>query len=208
MAGVTLIVTVDQVARQAGLAVPVPPGSDTEARITAAVTAVQARMEEALGQPITPTQVTEHGLWPGSPTLFPATGGWLLTHTPVLQIISAVAETDPDSGAPTGMFAVTYTYGLDGAAVPYLVNFALERAALHPNVAVLVPAGERRVSAVSTGAQSVTYEKASTEAADEPASYEQLAASRWSVRGRRAVGRFDDPLRRGYGGHRQVPWWY
>lgn len=93
------------IARRLGLQAP---DEATLARLDDALTDAEADVVGYLGRPIRPQTLTAYHLYPDPH------GGWDLPESPVIEVVSAVAETYP--GQPlitTGLFTVTYRAGLD-----------------------------------------------------------------------------------------------
>ena len=155
-----LVVDVTYVARRAGLAVPVED-DQVAFVLEEAIRDRMVQVETYLGIPITPTRAVDTGRWANP-------GGWLLSREPVVEVISAVAETAPVTGGLTGTYTVTYTYGLDAAAggeYEPIRRWVLAHSATHPDVRRLVRAdpaastGTKTVVSVSAEGQSVSYKE-------------------------------------------------
>jgi hypothetical protein len=99
-----------EIARRMGLTAP---DERTLSRLDDALLDAEADVVGYLGRPIRPqTFVQEHA--------FPYVDGWQLPHRPLLEVVSAVAETFTD-GSTTGLFTVTYRAGLDYENDPALL---------------------------------------------------------------------------------------
>jgi hypothetical protein len=173
-----------------------PPTPAQRQAIQAALEDAHADVEAYLGQPVTPTQTSETGL-------FPVGGGWLLTKEPVVRLLSATPETDL-SGWPTGTFTVTYLWGLDAAADPELApirRYIAWAAQNDPAVVSLWQEGQpdkgRVVQSAATEGQTVTYRYrtptsvAATAGQQEPKPPKLEDLDRWRVAGRRVFQRPD-----------------
>jgi hypothetical protein len=91
-----------EIARRMGLTAP---DERTLSRLDDALMDAEADVVGYLGRPIRPqTYVQEH--------CFPYHDGWRLPQRPLIEVVSAVAETSID-GSTTGLFTVTYRAGLD-----------------------------------------------------------------------------------------------
>ena len=99
----TLIVDPTAVARKLGVADPTPAFL---AAVADAVLDAQADAQAYLGRPLLPAQYVQT-------CCYPYLDGWRLDEDPVLEIVTAVAETYPLVGGLTGLYTVTYIGGLD-----------------------------------------------------------------------------------------------
>ncbi len=146
-----LAVHPEDVARRIGLTVPLEP--DQWWALTEAIRDVQGDVERYLRRPVTPRTYVDRGLWPNR-------AGWAYSHEPVLRVLTVDAETDPLTGAVTGLFTVTYVAGIDAAADPEyraIYTYIARHSAAHDLVAPLAPLSARQVSSLSVDGQSVTY---------------------------------------------------
>jgi hypothetical protein len=151
----TLVVTVEEVARRLGL--PQPLEESDRWQIEQAIKDAQSDLEAYLGRQVTAQTYTQTGM-------LPIAGQYKLTHWPVIEIVSTTAETDPDTGAPTGRYTVVYTAGLDALTDPELEpirRFVRTHALYSPLVQGvfrrLAPQAAQRVSSLGVEGQSVTY---------------------------------------------------
>jgi hypothetical protein len=153
----TLVVSVDQVARRAGLLLPLP--AETEQLVREAILDKQAVVESYLGVPIVPRDVTETGRWP-------VLEGWNLTYEPLVAVGAVVAELTSGSGHPTGTFTVTYTWGLNAASgTEYepIRRWLITHAGTTPEMRRLLRTADetagsvRKVQSLSAEGQSVSY---------------------------------------------------
>lgn len=191
-----LIVSVSEVARRIGLQQPLD--EDTRWAIEQVIVDAQADVSAYLGRPLTPTTYTETGLVPWM-------GGYDLQHAPVLSIVSETAETDTDTGQPTGLFTVVYTAGIDAATNDemepirrYVRTHAIYAPSLQALVRQVDPDLTRKTTAVSVEGQSITYQDvyASTSGpgSGAPGALPVLASlDRWRIAGRRVSRRRTDP---------------
>ncbi|MFD9947699.1 hypothetical protein ACFWYW_46465 [Nonomuraea sp. NPDC059023] len=149
-------VTPEQVAIHAGLPLPVAEEDlpIVEEALADAYRAVAAHLNCAP----TPVTVTQAGV--------PAGRTWQLDQGPVIVILSAVPETDPGSGRPTGLFTITYRVGRDPDADPaYGLALARYVAAAAANSRLVRRLADRygvarTKKSVSVEGQSVTYDDA------------------------------------------------
>lgn len=184
-----LIVSPEEVARRLG--VPQPLEEHDRWLIESAIEDAQADLEAYLGRPVTAQTFTEYHM-------LPVAGQYRLTRWPVIAITSTTAETDPTTGAPTGLFTVVYTWGLDGVSDPELAplrRFVRTHAIYSDTVQSLfrrlVPEQARKVTALGVEGQNVTY--ADTYAVEENAAELGLpgalptfkSCDRWRLAGRR-----------------------
>jgi hypothetical protein len=196
-----LIVDPDDIARRAGLTRPMD--SDTQWAVEHAIIDAQADVEAYLGQPITPTETTESGLYPANGGSLTAATTWLLTYAPVVEVVSATAEgVDP---WPYGTYTVVYRYGLDAANDPRLgpIRRWVTAAVLSSDAVVGAyeqqnPTTSRVVTSLSAEGQSVSYGATSSPGATTggepgsgvPGSVPTLASlDQWRVAGRRVFQR-------------------
>ena len=150
-----LIVTPEEVARRLG--VPQPLDEHDRWLIESAIADAQSDLEAYLGRPVTAQTYTQTGM-------LPVNGQYRLCRWPVIAITSTTAETDPVTGAPTGLFTVVYTWGLDGVADPELEplrRFVRAHALYSDTVQALFrrlsPEQARKVTALGVEGQNVTY---------------------------------------------------
>lgn len=180
-----LLVSPDDVARRLRMVVPVLD-PDERALLTEAITDVQTLVEGYLGRPLTPVTYVEH-LSPIPPTLLmPDESGWPVSNTPLIAIVSAVADLDVD-GRATGTYEVTYTAGVDLSAQPLVLQYIRAHAARHPLVSPLADPATRVVRSASREGQSLTFEDASKAgvSAGEAGPLPTLSSlDRWRVAGR------------------------
>jgi hypothetical protein len=208
------VVSADEVARRLRLQQPLT--EDVRWAIDQAIWDAQADVEAYLGQPVTPTTFIETGLvaWPG---------GWQLTNAPLISIVAVTAETDPDSGVPTGLYTVEYTAGIDAINDPTLApirRYVIAHAKYSPEVQLLLaeesPAPARRVASLTAEGQSVTYEADpdtdSQPGSGAPGALPLLSSlDRWRIAGRRVFQRPTDPASIGawpYDYYRSCSWWW
>lgn len=150
----TLIVTVEEVARRLGL--PQPLDEPDRWLIEQALADAQADLEAYLGRPVTPVTHTER--------VFPPPWGPLpLREHPVIEVLSQTPEVD-GGGTPTGWLVVVYVAGLDGADDPELAplrRFVRTHAMYSAEVRALwrrlVPDAARTVTSVSVEGQGITF---------------------------------------------------
>lgn len=155
MAEEALVVTAADVARRLGLTLPL--SADNQALIEGSIRDKQAILNSYLGVPVVPTTVVEEGRWPVGT-------GWQLSYEPVIEVVSAVAETDSVTGLLTGTYAVTYVWGLDvagdGAFEP-IRRWILAHAGATPEarrlVRVAAVGATRSITSLSAEGQSVSY---------------------------------------------------
>ncbi|MFJ2866834.1 hypothetical protein [Kitasatospora sp. NPDC087314] len=173
-----LIVTAEDVARRLGY--PTPLGDPVRQRIEVAVEDAQDTLVGHLGRPLLPAQYTESGVHAGA-------DGWVLSHGPLITVISAVLDTGTTSGPfGTPTYTVTYTAGIDARADPQTAPLRLwvRATACHHPLLADAPARQRRVASASVEGQSVTYDTA----AEPPvvlAPPDLATTDRWRLRGRR-----------------------
>lgn len=184
----TLVVTVEEVARRLGLQQPLCE-SDRWI-IEQSLVDAQSDLEAYLGQSVTPETYTETGQrehW----------NGWHLEHHPILSVTSITPELDGE-GHQTGRYTVVYVAGLDALSDPEMEpirRFIRTSAMFSPGVQALYrrldPAGARKVTTLSVEGQSVTY--TDTYAVDAQATQLGLpgalpslvSCDRWRLAGRR-----------------------
>jgi hypothetical protein len=186
-----LLVTVEDVCDLAGLNSADPDAAD---KVEKAIRRVTADVVAYLGQPVQPTQYTEHHR-PPAWDRESLTWGYDLTYAPLVEVVSAVAEVDQDQDE-TGLFTVTYIAGIDAAETPYAAirQYILRASAYADPVVVrltLAASLPRDVKSVSADGQSVTFAdrpqvSKSTSAEGVPA---METMDEWRVRGRTAYTR-------------------
>lgn len=193
-----LIVSIADLAPRLGWS---PPNAEQRRALTDALEDAHDDVEAYLGQPITPTTATETGR-------FAYANGWELEREP-LRIVSATPEKGP-GGELTGMFTVTYEWGLDAAGDPELRpirRYIIAQALQHPSVVTLWQASQgdaaRRVRSLSAEGQSVSFDyltpggaevarnaNGTATAATSAASGPPLSSlDRWRIAGRRVYQR-------------------
>ncbi|ROR42955.1 hypothetical protein [Kitasatospora cineracea] len=181
-----LIVTAEEVARRLGL--PVPLADEVRQRVETAVEDAQETLVAHLGRPLLPVQYTESGIRA-------STSGWILSHAPVITVISAVPDATslptPSFGTPT--YTVTYIAGIDASTDPETAPLRLwvRATACHHPLLADAPLRQRRIASASVEGQSVTYDTA----AEPPvllAPPDLATTDRWRLRGRRV---YQDPVR-------------
>ena len=187
-----LVIKPEDVARRLGVEQPL----DERDRwlIEQAIADAQSDLEAYLGRSVTPTTYTESGLWRSYD------GRYTLTYWPLIAIVSATAETHPESGQPTGYYTVMYTAGLDARTDPELApirRLVMLHALYSPMVQALyrrlAPTEARRIDSLNVEGQGVTYED--TYAVDAKATELGLPGAlpsfktcdRWRLAGRRVV---------------------
>lgn len=146
------------------------PDDDLLWRLGEIVREEQATVEAYLHRSVVVAQYVETGRWPEAPPCWTAlTLGeqWNLLRPDVQTVVSSVAETDPDTARPTGLYTVTYTAGLpvatDPAYAPIRRRIVAAALASPETLREARAAGggwARAVKSVSVGgdAQSVTYD--------------------------------------------------
>ncbi|GAB2467628.1 hypothetical protein GCM10027187_39770 [Streptosporangium sandarakinum] len=149
------LVTPEKVAVHAGVPTRLEPGD--RAAIEMAIEDALAEVAAYLDRPPLPEQFTERGVVPDG------RGGWSLNYDPLIEVVSATAETHPVTGEATGAYTLVYRAGLDPAADrrygAVLARFVSWAAAAHPIVRRLVQAkGVRLQASVNVEGQGVTYE--------------------------------------------------
>lgn len=171
---------------------PLPLDDAQRETLTQAILDAQDDVYAYLGQPITPQEFTQSGLWP-------LDDEWLLTahgDGDVVKITAIVGENDPD-GVPLGTFTVTYLAGIDarnGAEYGPIRRYIKAHAANSPEVtrlwrAVVNP--EKTIKSSSTQGQSVSYEVPTlggggSAGSGNPGALPTIGSlSRWKVAGRR-----------------------
>lgn len=192
-----LVVTVADVSPRLGWRVPT---AEQRRVLQAALEDAHDDVEAYLGQPIAPTEVADRGL-------FPLGLGWALSREPIVKVLGVDAELD-GTGAPTGLFTVRYTWGLDAGTDPELrpIRRYITAAVLaDPAVVAVWQAGQgeaaRRVRSASTDGQAVAYDYLTPSgpipaagAAQEPERPTLASLDRWRVAGRRVFQRRGDYL--------------
>ncbi len=152
------LVTHEQVALRAGL--PLPLSATHAAAITEALSDAYAEVAAHIEQPPIPATFTQlHAAQDGN-------GGWLLDQEPVVSVVSATPETDPLTGAPTGLYTVVYTAGLDPDSDPHYrmllgryVAWAAADNRMVRRLAQQIP-GTRITTSANVEGQGATYEQA------------------------------------------------
>ncbi|GAA2692019.1 hypothetical protein GCM10010412_082690 [Nonomuraea recticatena] len=149
------LVTPEKVAVRAGL--PTLLDAGMRAAIEEAIADGFAEAAAHLNRSPTPETFTQRGVVPDG------RGGWLLNHGPLIEVLSATAETHPVNGALTGAYTIVYRAGLDPDADrrygSVLARFVLWSAAASPIVRrIAQEKGVRLQSAVNVEGQGVTYE--------------------------------------------------
>ncbi|WP_433357748.1 hypothetical protein ACQP25_44970 (plasmid) [Microtetraspora malaysiensis] len=149
------VVDPDKVAVRAGLPLPLSPGH--RAAVEEAIEDALAQVASHISQSPIPERYTERHVWPDG------SGGWALEYGPLIEVESAVAETDP-GGRSTGAYTVTYRAGLDpcedrtyGRVLRRFVAWAAANSPIVARFAQDVPGARIRVSESVEG-QSATYE--------------------------------------------------
>lgn len=210
----TLVVTPEEVARRLGLEQPLDEHDLW--LVEEAIRDAQADLEAYLGRPVTAQTYTETHM-------LPVGGGYDLTYWPVIEIVSTTAETDPDTGMPTGYFTVVYRAGLDGVADPELApirRFVRTHAMYSETVQGLfrrlAPEAARKVSSLGVEGQNVTYVDAYATSANAselglPGGLPTFkSCDRWRLAGRRVYQgptRSQDPWPYPFGYDRCGPEW-
>lgn len=187
----TLVVTVEEVARRLGL--PQPLDEHDRWLIEQAITDAQTDLEAYLGRPVTAQTYTETGM-------LPLNGDYQLTYWPVISITSTTAETDPDTSQPTGYYTVVYLAGLDGVTDPELepIRRFVRTHTLYSDTVQnlfrrLAPEAARKVTSLSVEGQGVTYTDTYAVASDAvglglPGALPTFkSCERWRLAGRRVV---------------------
>lgn len=183
-----LVVDPDEIARL--LRIPLPLAEADHWVIEQAIRYAQVDVESYLGRPITVREFVEHGREERC-------GGWRLSESPVLEIVSATPEP-----APSCTWTVTYRAGLDvpndrrfAPIVRYVREHAMWGELVQGLQRRLNLADTRTAKSISVTGQSVTYERVHDSSAAKPGSgvpgslptLESL--DRWRVRGRRVYQR-------------------
>lgn len=191
-----LVVTVAELARR----LEVTLDDTTRPVLEDAIRDTQDDVEAYLGRVITPAQFVEEHLYPWP-------GGWDLEHHPVVDVLSAVEETD-DDGNPTGLFTVTYLAGLDARAdreLRPILRYVRAHAMSLPPVVRLWratnPDDARTVTSLSVEGQSVSYANTTPTGGGQPgpgsgapgAAPTLTSLDRWRVAGRRVFQRRTPP---------------
>lgn len=199
------------IARSLGLQAP---DEATLERLDEALADAEADVVGYLGRPIRPQQYVAYHQWPNP------VDGWDLPETPVLSIVSEVAEVDPVDAYATGLFTVTYTAGLDYENDPELSPIRrYVKAAVRNDPSLFAylintgaVQGAVKSSSVSTEGQSksVTYQTAGEQmggggqaGSDSPGALPSKSSmDKWRRANRRAyqrpLGSPIGPLARGY----------
>ncbi|MFC8717953.1 hypothetical protein [Kitasatospora sp. NPDC057198] len=176
---VELIVTAEEVARRLGL--PVPLTDDARQRIETAIEDAQDTLVAHLGRPLLPVQYTESGVRAD-------TSGWILSHAPVITVISATPdlETSPTASFGPPTYTVIYIAGIDARTDPETAPLRLwvRATACHHPLLADAPVRQRRIASASVEGQSITYDTA----AEPPVllvAPDLATTDRWRLRGRR-----------------------
>lgn len=109
----SLIVSPEYLAKRAKMTLPL--SEDDRETIREAILDAQSDVVAYLGRPILPAVRVEANV-------FPYPDGWRLNSLgddDLIGIVSAVAETDPGTGEPNGLFTITYRYGIDARLDEY-----------------------------------------------------------------------------------------
>ncbi|MFI6634281.1 hypothetical protein ACIBI7_35830 [Nonomuraea fuscirosea] len=179
-----LAVTPEKVALRAGLKLPLT--EEQRETVAEAISDAFGDVAAYLGKPPLPVTLVQRG------ARGDGRGGWRLAFDPVIEVLSAVAETGPD-GELTGLYTITYRAGLNPAENPVygkaLTRYVRAAAAAAPEVRRVVQRDApdtRLIKAASVEGQSVTYEDAGggaagSGAAGAPPSLDSL--KRWKRRG-------------------------
>lgn len=189
-----LVVTVTELARRLGIT----EDDTTRPVLEDAIRDTQDEVEAYLGRVITPARYTEEGL-------FPWPDGWDLEHYPVVEVETAVAETDPETGQPNGLFTVTYTAGIDARGnreLRPILHYVRQHAMNAPAAAKLwreqQPDGGRRAKSVSAEGQSISWDYLTPSGGTEGGNKKEQGGGglptlksldRWRVAGRRVFQR-------------------
>lgn len=149
------LVTPEKVAVRAGIPTPLDP--DVRAAIEEALDDALAEATVHLGRSPVPETLTQRGVVPDG------RGGWLLNHEPVIDVTTVTPETNPATGALTGVYTITYRAGLDPESDRrygrVLTRFLLWSAVANPIVRrVAQEKGVRIITSVNVEGQGVTYE--------------------------------------------------
>jgi hypothetical protein len=147
------VVTLAEVARRAGF--PLPMTLAQREVLIDAIEDAQSDVEAYLGQPITPTEHTDTGLYSHGTE-------WAVTRRPLVKIETVEAEKALDDSL-LGTFAVTYLYGLDAANAdalrPIRRYVAAHAAALARQSPITLSFKiARGIKSLSVEGQSVTFE--------------------------------------------------
>lgn len=180
-----LVVSPEKVAVRAGLPLPL-----TEAQrevVAEAISDAFGDVAAYLGKPPLPVTLVQCGVRGNG------RGGWQLAHDPVIEVLSAVAETGP-GGELTGLYTITYRAGLNPAENPVygkaLARYVRAAAAASPEVRRVVQTdapGTRLIKQANVEGQGITWEDASggaaagSGAAGAPPALDSL--KRWRRRG-------------------------
>ncbi|MEU4513209.1 hypothetical protein AB0G05_27245 [Nonomuraea wenchangensis] len=179
-----LVVSPEAVAVRAGLTLPLT--QEQRETVSEAISDAFGDVAAYLGKPPLPVTLVQRGVGGDG------RGGWRLAHDPVIEVLSAVAETGPD-GELTGLYTITYRAGLNPAENPVygraVTRYVRAAAAAAPEVrrAVQRDAPDTRlIKAANVEGQSVTFEDvgggaAGSGAAGAPPSLDSL--KRWKRRG-------------------------
>ncbi|MEU4331372.1 hypothetical protein [Nonomuraea dietziae] len=149
------LVTPEKVAVRAGL--PAALDADDRALVEEAIDDAFAEVASHLGRSPVPETFTQRGV------VQDGRGGWCLDYEPVIEVVSATAETHPVNGALTGAYTIVYRAGLDPESDPrygrVLRRYVTWSAAVSPIVRRLTQAkGVRLQTSVNVEGQGVVYE--------------------------------------------------
>lgn len=153
-----LVTSPESIATRLGM--PLPITVSQREILSDVILDAQAAVEAYLGRPIIPATYVDRRIWPSG-------GRWVLSQSPVLDVVSEVEEVDENS-AGTGYWLVTYRAGLDVRGDPQygpIMRVLRAHAVEHPESIRLwrtvghgSAAGDRRTKTLSAEGQSVTYE--------------------------------------------------
>lgn len=186
----TLVVSPETIANKASMSLPL--SAEQRDTITEAILDAQADVEGYLGRPIVPITYVETGR-------YPAPDGWdLVEHgdDPVLLVLAAIPETDPETSQPTGYYTITYTAGLDAKhdeVLRPIRRYVAAHALNSPEVTRLWTStgGRGEVRSISAEGQSISFGPASlggggSAGSGAPGALPTLASlDRWRLAGRR-----------------------
>ncbi|WP_433513738.1 hypothetical protein ACQP2T_61015 [Nonomuraea sp. CA-143628] len=179
-----LVVAPEKVAVRAGLTLPL--SEEQRETVAGAISDAFGDVAAYLGKPPLPVTLVQRG------ARGDGRGGWRLAYDPVIEVLSAVAETGVDDEL-TGLYTITYRAGLDPIANPVygkaLGRYVSAAAAAHPMVrrAVQTDAPQTRlIKQANVEGQGVTFEDTSggaagSGAAGAPPTLDSL--KRWRRRG-------------------------
>lgn len=183
-----LVVPIEDLAGRIG----VTADAANSALLTDAILDAQSDVEAYLGRAISPVTLIQAGCYPYA-------DGWRLDSgdEDVLTVLAADAEVDVDTGAPTGLFTVTFTVGLDVVNDPTLRpirRYVLAHAMNSPEVLRYWKSATKArgdVKTVSAEGQSITWSDATLggggdAGSGKPGALPTLASlDRWRLAGRR-----------------------